>query len=124
MKHLTLGEFIDALQLFETNEEGKDNFVKFDFCYFKPCGICSYRGYYEQLALNYTQERETPTVKSVLEYCKSAIGDTFSGYKGGDYEMDRDTMLWVSNPSEASGTTVCGVSKVGYYVIIHTSYQD
>jgi hypothetical protein len=44
----------------------------------------SYRGYYEQLAFSPV---ENTTVGDMLNAAKTAMGKTFTGYKGGEYEM-------------------------------------
>lgn len=44
----------------------------------------SYRGYYEELAF---VPAENVTVASMLAAAKSAIGRTFTGWKGGDFTM-------------------------------------
>jgi len=48
----------------------------------------SYRGYYECLAFG---PHENVTVQTMMEIITKCIGDTFQGYKGGDYTMDTDT---------------------------------
>lgn len=53
----------------------------------------SYRGFYEQLA--FEPERNV-TVASMLSHAKSALGQTFEGYKGGDYLMDKKALCHVA----------------------------
>lgn len=59
-------------------------------------GLDSYRGYYNQLAF----PKGSATVSELLEDAKNAVGDVFTGYKGGEYIMYRDTEVWVANYSE------------------------
>ena len=33
----------------------------------------------------------------VLAMCKGAMGEVFQGYKGGDYQMGRNTPVWIAN---------------------------
>lgn len=53
----------------------------------------SYRGYYDQLA--FPLERDT-TVGEMLEHARSALGQTFCGYKGGDFTMREWTDCWLA----------------------------
>jgi hypothetical protein len=55
----------------------------------------SYRGYYCDLAF----EPTSGTVKAgaLLAECKSAMGQVFTGYKGGDFVMGALTPVWVAH---------------------------
>lgn len=53
----------------------------------------SYRGDYEQLAFEPT---ENVTVGSMLACAESALGATYSGYKGGEYTMHGFTDCWLA----------------------------
>ncbi len=53
----------------------------------------SYRGYYEDLAF---EPKANVTVQHMLDCAKSALGKTFSGYKGGDYTMGEYTDVWLA----------------------------
>lgn len=50
----------------------------------------SYRGWYEEVAF---EPAENVTVASMLESAESAVGATFTAYKGGDYTMATDTFV-------------------------------
>ena len=50
----------------------------------------SYRGYYEQIAF---EPKKDVDVHYMLLQAKSAVGATFTGYKGGSYKMDLDTTV-------------------------------
>lgn len=53
----------------------------------------SYRGYYEDLAF---EPVENTTVGEMLDAAREALGQTFGGYKGGDYHMDEGTDCWLA----------------------------
>lgn len=73
-----------------------------------PGALDSYRGYYERLAID---PAEAPTtVAEFLGHLDAADGETFYGYKGGDYYMDADTYVHVA----AHGC--CGPAVVGVTV--------
>ena len=115
---LTLGELIQALK-----RQEQDRSVKFDFCYFGPKDVHSYRGYYEQLAVNY-EDAEAPKVGDFLKVLEDALGENFYGYKGGVYKMTESTPVWVDKPNHASGTAIVGVRDNGYQVILETANID
>ena len=115
---LTLGELIQALKRQEEHRT-----VKFDFCYFVPTGVHSYRGYYEQLAVNY-EDAEAHKVEDFLKVLEDALGEDFCGYKGGVYKMKESTPVWVDKPNHSSGTAIVGVRDNGYQVILETANID
>lgn len=102
-----LGAIIEALE-----KHLPENIVYFDFEDVLPTSeLRSYRGYYQDLALGYGGPLDiTPLkVEDLLEVLKKGIGGTFTGYKGGEYCMDKNTRLWASNWGEVSGREVIGV---------------
>lgn len=120
-KQITLGQLIDALKT--ASPTGS---VRFDWCDLHPAGLASYRGYYEDLAIGFMCEKWTPivTVSDFLLECQSAIGKTFEGYKGGDFEMDRDTVLWVANYGSSTGWAIVGVKVTEFGVTLKTKLVD
>lgn len=80
---LTLGELIEAL-------EAVDQDATLPYGFDKPH---SYRGYYDELAF---ELRHDIPVADALAAARSALGVVFQGYKGGDYRMDEDTLVWLS----------------------------
>lgn len=119
MEQLTLGQLIEKLERCD-----QEKTVWFDFSYMKPTGrVYSYRGYYEQLAIEYTDSNEDYKVSDLLKELKSALGKTFCGYKGGEYEMNEHTAVWVDKHNYASGTAIVDVSE-GYCVLIRTAMID
>jgi hypothetical protein len=84
---MTLGELIAVLE-------------KADQEYIAPLGFGephSYRGYYERLA--FAPEKNV-SVASMLAHAKSALGQTFMGYKGGEYTMHEDTICHIAKWGE------------------------
>lgn len=55
----------------------------------------SYRGYYEDLAFELWDG--TTTAGELLDVCKDAMYQRFTGYKGGEFTMHNDTPLWVAD---------------------------
>jgi len=135
---IRLGELIKLLEQagthYTSRAEGskpEPKTVHFDFVNAKPCRLGSYRGYYAHLALGWTQRHLTgsgvPTDKAdeLLAHLKSAIGQVFYGYKGGEYVMDERTPVWVDNYGECSGTAVTGIQDCGYgYIQITTGHCE
>lgn len=70
-----------------------------------PVYVCSWRGIYAELALVCAENRGAVTVAGLIANLRSAIGQTFQGYKGGDYEMNEWTYVHLvawSSDSDAS----------------------
>ena len=105
-KHMTLGELIKALK-----ERPFDQEVRFDFPGQYPTRFSSYRGYYEDLALRYTDcSADTPTVEDLLQESEKVLGEYLTGYKGGEYLMTAFTRVWVSEYGDSSGVALVGVT--------------
>ncbi|KQX43526.1 hypothetical protein ASD97_25985 [Streptomyces sp. Root63] len=60
----------------------------------------SYRGFYRDLAF---EPARNVRVEDMLADARSALGETFEGWKGGDYTMGRYTECWLSIEGESSG---------------------
>ena len=69
----------------------------------------SYRGYYTDLAF---EPEEDTSVWQMLDCAKSALGQTFRGYKGGEYTMSGYTDVWLAFYG-SSGETI-GPVLLGY----------
>jgi hypothetical protein len=123
----TLGQLIEAVERKINEREGRgdeDAWVHYDFCAFQPTTLGSYRGYYGELALGYQENEdwEAVTAKKLLPILKAAVGQTFTGYKGGEFTMGLNTPLWVANYSETGSTAVVGVIDEGFALVIQTRY--
>lgn len=55
----------------------------------------SYRGYYSDLSFD-PDIKQAETVGELLVRCRAAMGEVFTGYKGGDFTMGKTTPLWVA----------------------------
>ena len=55
----------------------------------------SYRGYYQDLAFELSVSNMK--VSEMLNMCQECMGEVFEGYKGGDFQMGRNTPIWVAN---------------------------
>ena len=100
-KTMTLGEIIFVLEKCDPTHN-----VWYAFGSLRPDGLDSYRGVYSQLALGYAEEGDPVNVADLLKECKEAVGKTFTGYKGGDFVMDKSTPVWISNYGKASETGI------------------
>jgi hypothetical protein len=59
-----------------------------------------------------------------LKLCEEADGKTFTGYKGGDYHMDRSTPVWVANHNESGSTAIVDIRDGGWRTILVTTSID
>lgn len=87
-ENMRLGEFIEALAACNP-----DHPILLD----KGGGVgdfVSYRGYYEDLCV--TPCAEPITVGRLLAHARECVGSKFEGYKGGEYWMTKNTLLWVA----------------------------
>ena len=80
---MTLSKLIEFLEKRNPNQ-----IVEFGFG--RPM---SYRGDYSQLAF---EPKRSVTIGEMLTHAKSALGKTFTGYKGGEYTMDDYTDCWLA----------------------------
>jgi hypothetical protein len=95
--HLTLGNLIDFLGTCNNDMIIKIKHQKDAQLFPTMCTITnphSYRGYYEDLAFEYETGKQT--VKELLSITKKCVGKEFDGWKGGTFEMKKDTVLWIS----------------------------
>jgi hypothetical protein len=150
-KQLTLGELIKALEPMLEDWKGKvasskekndeEPTIIFDFGSALPTGLSSYRGYYAQLAINYsfngygnmvgyhkqdgsTFEPKPPTLSEFLAMLKEADGKEYIGWKGGEFVMRKNTPLWVANDGDCDDTAVVGVFNKGWGVILLTQFHE
>lgn len=71
----------------------------------------SYRGYYSDLY--FERHDGTRPAAELLAECKAAMGQVFTGYKGGDFVMGALTPLWISTHGHSSGTKIMMVRAGG-----------
>lgn len=119
---LLLGEMILKLEAVKN----KDLPLFIDLMDKKPKGIGSWRGIYEEIAIqtkdfgNYNTDKiehksqygdsykqksigkENPTVAEWIDVLKEAVGKTFVGYKGGDHVMGKGTPVYLAEYGESS----------------------
>jgi hypothetical protein len=122
---LTLGELILKLEPIVKNQKGnEESRVRYDFEYLFPTSIDSWRGSYNELALNFRTHGEKMKVSDFLKMLKDCIGKEFTGYKGGEFKMHKGTPIWVANYSHAGNTAVIDVIDKEYAVILVTGYRE
>ena len=116
--HLTLGGLVEALSATDP-----ESIVVFDFdAAISPSAPESYRGYYSDLSF---PPSSTPiTVGSLLKEARDAIGHTFEGYKGGDFEMHDDTPLWASPYGSANGLAIMDGKVIADRFVLTTKKID
>lgn len=81
---MTLGELIEELEKADPNRVLPDGFIR----------PHSYRGDYCDLA--FVPKSNVP-IGVMLANAKSALGQTYDGYKGGDFLMDEYTSVHLAN---------------------------
>jgi len=72
-----------------------------------PGDLGSYRGYYEDLAIEAAEpagKHAKPLMaREFSADLEAMLWTTITGYKGGNYQVTRDTLVWVSEYGECSG---------------------
>ena len=122
---LTLSELILKLEpIVKNQKDGEEATVRYDFEYLFPTSIDSWRGSYNELALNFETQGEEMKVSEFLNMLKECIGKTFTGYKGGDFTMHKGTPIWVANYSHSGNTAVIDVVDNEYVVLLITGYRE
>lgn len=87
-----------------------------------PLGdVDSYRGYYEQLAIEPGGPARCEALADILI---ESLDKTFYGYKGGEFSMFDETPVWVSEHGIASGDMVVGVEEKADMVVIFTKKEQ
>lgn len=61
-------------------------------------------------------------VSNLIEMLEGALGKQFTGWKGGEFTMHRDTPMWVANPGNGYSTGVVGICDCDHMTIIQTTY--
>lgn len=115
-KQMTIGEIILKLEAINKTDEE----VWFDFEYARPTDLDSWRGIYAEIAFGFDCETKPKTVKEILVILKEAIGKTYTGYKGGDFTMGKNTPVWVANYGNSGETGIVDIVDGGYKVILIT----
>jgi len=87
MGNMTLGKLIEWLEKQDQELVVKDGFST----------PHSDRGSYDELA--FTPEKEA-RIGDMLEHAKSALGATFTGWKGGEYTMQEYTSVYIGDYGE------------------------
>lgn len=130
---LTLGELILKLEpIAAKQDEIKKKYeheaeVLFDFEYLFPTGLSSWRGVYAELALTFSlggygkpDKIEPMKINKFLKMLKGAIGKSFTGWKGGEFMMGKNTPLWVANEGSVGTTGIVDVIDGEFEVILQT----
>lgn len=97
---MTLGEIIEALR-------------SADQSHIAPIGMgypMSWRGVYSELAF---APAKNISVAEMLKNAESAMGKTFTGYKGGEYTMGEWTDCYLDSYGSASGDKI-GPALIAY----------
>jgi len=128
---MKIKEIIEALESVEDTTKP----VIFDFCSCVPTKIDSWRGIYAEPAIGWeptgysskTKDRHfvKVTVDALLIELKHAIsGVEYTGWKGGEFLYDGDSILHVDNPGDCTNTEISAVKELSYYVVLCTEKDD
>ena len=105
---MNLGQLISAVQKAIPDCPEDNPSIEFDFGRAAPTEFNSFRWNYRELAIGYSG-KGSAKAKDFLAACKKASVSTFQGYKGGEFEMDSDTSVWVACRGCISNTRITQV---------------
>jgi hypothetical protein len=60
-------------------------------------GVHSYRGYYVEMAISVCRADECQKVEDTIKELDAGVSGIYQGYKGGDFEYDYGTPVWVAD---------------------------
>lgn len=118
--HMTVGELYDAL-----SKSGADLDLPIfvgEMGGLSPYSPHSYRGYYDDLSFGLSSDN-VEDVCGFMNNLSGAVGETFEGWKGGEYTMGWDTLLWFSGEGDCSGVYPVDVDVHKNKVIILTDVE-
>ena len=105
---LTLGQIIQKIE----GLADKTATIQYDFEYYFPKSIDSWRGSYDELALDiHSGGGNELTALQFIDILKEAIDNTYTGYKGGEFTMSEETPVWVANYGNSGNTAVVDVGE-------------
>jgi hypothetical protein len=111
---MVLKDLIDTLSALPADAE-----VVMD-CGTVPTRLMSWRGKYADLTLDHRGGSSGPSVAVLLDDAQQAIGKTFEGYKGGEYEMRSDTPVWADPYGDYYCRGITGFVLSGGKVVVKT----
>lgn len=81
----------------------------------------SYRGYYDQLAVQPCTTAKT--INQLIKVLVDSVGCTFTGYKGGEYTMYWDTDVYYANYGE-TGPSITKAFLKNYIIDNNSVLED
>jgi len=113
--NLSIGQMLKKLEQFNDDARlflSNDKFFTTEFG--------SYRGYYEDMYIGYSDtDTGLNTVGGLRGILEAALAKgEMKGYKGGDFPIDHDTLLWMSSYGEVDGWALVDVVKVGDAIVV------
>ena len=116
---LNLGQLLEKLR-----DRDPEQYVVFDFGSCHPTTCASYRGYYEDLAIGFSEEGMPPKVKDFINLLEAAVDTVFIGWKGGEYRSSTRSSVWVANPGNTGSTVIERIaSECDYQTVLITEWS-
>lgn len=112
--NLTIGKMLEKLNSFHDDEQFIfSNGTFFDGTY------DSYRGYYEDLYIGYSNEdKGFNTIGKLKQTLHKALDHReMYGYKGGTFAINNDTLIWLAQYGY-TGNMIVDVQKVGEHISV------
>ena len=118
--NLTIESMLDKLSQHDNSDT-----ITFSNGEFLDGSFGSYRGYYEDLSIGYSdKDQGFNTVKDLKDILNKALDKGIMyGYKGGEFSIDEDTLVWLAGYSDL-GDMIVGVAEVNGDVMIITKEEE
>ena len=81
----------------------------------------SYRGYYIDLA--FEKEASRWTVEDTLKMLRGCLGEIFTGYKGGEFGMTKNTPVWVAHYGTC-GKRITGINTATGELVLEDDNEE
>ncbi len=88
--------------------DDKSKLIKFSSGHY-PESTCSYRGYYSELAIVFSEDNKEITVESFLKLLRESVNKEFIGWKGGEFVMNEETPIWAVDYEGNCGDMIIGI---------------
>lgn len=84
----------------------------------------SWRGFYCELAIQYSKENKNITVAEFLKMAESVNGTWLTGYKGGSFLMDLQTPINIANYGCCGILKLIGVKEINGKAVLITAINE
>lgn len=87
-----------------------------------PCsGLVSYRGYYDEVCINTSHDKEMSVADLLSEVREALGGKVYVGYKGGEFVYQELTPVWIAD-YDMTGSRLLEIDRNHDFVVVHDCF--